>query len=143
LPRLERKIEIDTKPDKIFSIVTDGLNTPRWNPTVSAISSINDEKTQLETDFGTMKIVKTEYETNKLSTWIMEESDMNSIGYILTPKKEATEVTIWTEYDNKKLSKLYKKNADLVLTGLKKYAEFIEEGGNPKLYNKSEILATF
>ena len=42
----------------------------------------------------------------------------------------------------KNLSKLFKKNADLVLKGLKIYAEFIEDGGNPKLYEKSEILAT-
>ena len=142
MPRFERKIEIETTPEKIFNIITDGLNTPRWNPTVSAVSSITDEKTVLETDFGHMKIVKTAYDKNKSSTWFMEESDMNSIGYILTPKKDATEVNIWTEYDNKKLSKLFKKNADLVLKGLKIYAEFIEDGGNPKLYEKSEILAT-
>ena len=139
MPKLERKIEIESTPENIYNIVKDGINTPKWNLTVSAIS-FEDEKTKLETDFGSMKIVKTEYDINKFSSWFMEESDMNSIGYILTPKKDATEVTIWTEYDNKKLSKLFKKNADLVLTGLKRYAEFLENGGNSDRYNKWELL---
>ncbi|NVM36851.1 MAG: hypothetical protein HWN81_14740 [Candidatus Lokiarchaeota archaeon] len=139
MPKLERKIEIGSSPENIYNIVKDGINTPRWNLTVSAIS-FEEEKTKLETDFGAMKIVNTEFDKNKSTTWFMEKSDMNSIGYILTPKKEATEVTIWTEYDNKKLSKLYKKNADLVLTGLKNYAEFLENGGNSDRYNKWELL---
>jgi len=76
-------------------------------------------------------------------TYHIEKSDINSIGYIITPKTDITKVKIWTDFDNKKLSKLYKKTADLVLVGLKKYAEFIEGGGSPNLYEKSEILAPF
>lgn len=140
MPKLERKIEIESTPERIYDIVKDGVSTPIWNLTVSAIS-FEDKKTQLETDFGAMKIVNAEYDENKSSTWFMEKSDMNSIGYILTPKKEATEVTIWTEFNDKKLSKLFKKNSDLVLTGLKKYAEFLENGGNADQYNKWELIA--
>ena len=142
LPRLERKIDIGTTPNKIFNIVTDRLDTPRWNPTVSAISPNTDEKIQLETDVGNITIVNVETEENKSATYHMEKSDISSIGYIITPKSNNTEVKIWTEFANKKLSKLYKKTADLALVGLKKYAEFIEHGGNPKLYEKSEILAS-
>lgn len=141
MPKLERKIEIESTPEKIYNIVKDGINTPKWNLTVSAIT-FEDDKTKLETDFGAMKIVNVEYDINKYTTWYLEESDMNSIGYILTPKKEATEVTIWTEYDNKKLSKLFKKNADQVLLGLKNYAEYLEDGGDPNHYKKWEILTT-
>ena len=139
LPKFERKIIIESSPEKIYNIVKDGVITPRWNPTVSAIS-FEDKKTQLETDFGAMKIVNAEYDKNKSTTWFMEKSDMNSIGYIIMPKKDATEVTIWTEYADKKLSKLFKKSSDLVLTGLKKYTEFLEKGGNSNLYNKWEVL---
>ena len=57
---------------------------------------------------------------------------MNSIGYILAPKKaDQTEVIMWTEFDDKKQSKLFKKTADRILTGLKTYAEYIEGGGDP------------
>jgi hypothetical protein len=142
MPKLERKIEIETTPDKIYNIVIDGLNTPIWNPIVSAINPIDDDTNQLETDIGLVTIVKVETEENKAATYHMEKSDMNAIGYIMTPKTDTTEVKIWTEFDDKKLSKLYKKTADRVLVGLKKFAEFVEEGGNPKRYEKSEILAT-
>jgi len=69
LPRVERIIEIKTTPDKIFNIVTDELNTPIWNPTVSSISPNTDEKTQLETDLGTITIVNVETEENKSATY--------------------------------------------------------------------------
>ncbi|MFW9972689.1 MAG: hypothetical protein ACFFDF_21065 [Candidatus Odinarchaeota archaeon] len=67
---------------------------------------------------------------------------MNSIGYILTPKANETEVIIWTEFDDKKFSKLYKKTADIILEGLQKYAYFIENGGDPDAYKKWEYLTT-
>ena len=139
MPKLEKKIEIESSLEKIYNIIKDGVITPRWNPTVNAIS-FEDQITLLETDFGSLKIVNAEYDKNKSTTWFMEKSKMNSIGYILTPKKEATEVTIWTEFDDKKLSKSFKKNSDLVLTGLKKYVDFLENGGNSDRYDKWELL---
>ncbi len=142
MPKLERKIEIESTPEKIYKIVIDGLNTPKWNPIVTAIITIEDEKIQLETDIGGITIINTETDENKSVTWHMDKSDMNSMGYILTPKQESTEVKIWTEFDNKKLLKLYKKESDSVLTGLKNYVDFIEKGGNPDLYKKWEVLTT-
>jgi hypothetical protein len=142
LPKLERKIDIESTPENIFKIVTDGLNTPIWNPSVTAVTPIEDDKTQLETDVGGVTIIKTEADENKSTTFYMEKSDMNSIGYILTPKAHKTEVTIWTEFDDKKLSKLYKKTADTMLEGLKKYVDFIENGGDPHVYKKWEALTT-
>ena len=67
MPKIERKIEIESTPEKIYNIVKDGVNTPRWNLTVSAIS-IGDEKTKLETDFGAMTIVNVEYDINNGSS---------------------------------------------------------------------------
>ncbi|MFX1417331.1 MAG: SRPBCC family protein [Promethearchaeota archaeon] len=142
MPRLDRKIEIDSAPEIIFNIVTDGVNTPKWNPTVSAVTPIEDDKIQLETDIGGITIINTETEENKSTTWYTEKSDMNSIGYILNPKKPTTtQVIIWTDYDDKKQSKLFKKTADRILEGLKFYAEFLQKGGDPSTYNKWELLA--
>ena len=142
MPKLERKIEIDSTPEKIYKIVTDGFNTPRWNPTVTALTPMEGDIIQLETDLGPLTIVKTDHDINKSTVWHMENSNMNSFGYILTPKKEKeTEVTIWTEFDDKKLSKLYKKTTDKILEGLQRYVDFIEKGGNPDQYKKWEVYA--
>jgi len=142
LPKLERKIKIESTPEKIYKIVSDGLNTPKWNPSVTAIAPIEDEKFQLDTDLGGITVVKTQNDENKSTIWYTEKSDINSIGYNLTPKAYQTEVTIWTEFEDKKLSKLYKKTADTILDGLKKYVDYIEKGGEPSLYKKWEALTT-
>jgi len=139
LQKLKKKIEIESSPEKIYNIIKDGIITPKWNPTVSAIS-FEDKTTLLETDFGVMKIVNAEYDKNKSTTWFMEKSNMNSIGYILTPKKKATVVTLWTEFNDKELFKIFKKSSDLLLVGLKRYIEFLEKGGNSDHYNKWEFL---
>jgi len=142
LPKLERKIKIESTPENIYKILIDGLNTPKWNPSVTAVTPLDDDKIQLETDVGGITIIKTETDENKSATWYTEKSDMNSIGYILTPRANKTEVEIRTEFDDKKLSKLYKNTADTILTGLKKYVDYIEDGGDPALYKKWEVLTT-
>lgn len=139
MPKVERKIKIESSPEKIYNILKDGINTPKWNPTVSAIR-FEDKITRLNTDFGPMKIVNAEYDKNKSTAWFMEKSNMNSMGYVLTPKKKATEVTVWAEFDDKELLKLFKKNSDLLLTGLEKYVNFLETGGNSDHYDKWEVL---
>ena len=71
----------------------------------------------------------------------LEKGNINSIGYVLTPKKEKTEVMLWSEFDDKKLIKSYKDVEDLVLKSLKQFSEFVEDGGNPDDYNKKQLLA--
>jgi hypothetical protein len=142
VPKLERKIEIDSTPEKIFKIITDGFNTPKWNPAVDSVIEVGENKFQLDTDIGGITIIKTETEENKHVTWYTENSQINIIGYTLTPKKKSTKVNIWSEYDDKDQSKLFKETADNILLGLKNYAEFIEEGGNPDEYKKWEVLTT-
>ncbi|MFW9971651.1 MAG: SRPBCC family protein [Candidatus Odinarchaeota archaeon] len=143
MPRIERKIDIETTPEKIYKIVTDGFNTPKWNLVVESVVEINGNKIQLDTDIGGVTINKTETEENKNVTWFTENSELNSIGYIMTPKKEkTTRVSIWTEFNDKKRSKLFKETADNVLLGLKSYAEYLEDGGDPELYKKWEVITT-
>ena len=104
---------------------------------------IENNKFKLETDLGPITINKTETDENKRATWYTENSNMNIIGYNLIPKKEKeTEVAIWTEYDDKSQSKLFKQTADSILEGLKNYAEYIETGGDPDEYKKWEVITT-
>ncbi len=140
LPRIEKKIGIESTPEKIFNIVTDELKTPKWNPVVSNLIEIEDNKIKLDTDLGSFTIMDTETEENKIATWHMEKSDVNSLGYILAPKTKGTDVTIWTEFEDKKSTKLFKKTADLMLEGLRNYVNFIENGGDPARFNKWDLI---
>ncbi len=143
MPRLERKIDIDSTPEKIFKIIIDSFNTPKWNPAVESVIEIEGNKYQVDTDIGGIIINKIEIEENKNVTWYTENSEMNLICYIMTPKKEhTTKVSILTEFEDKKRSKLFKETVGNILFGLKNYAEYLEHGGDPELYKKWEILIT-
>ncbi|MFX1500565.1 MAG: hypothetical protein ACFFDH_06315 [Promethearchaeota archaeon] len=73
-------------------------------------------------------------------SWRIENSDMNSIGYILEPKGDLTEVTLWTEFENKKFKKSFEKTANLVLKNLKNYVDFLKDGGDPEDFNKKQLM---
>lgn len=48
-------------------------------------------------------------------------------------------VTIWGEFDDKKNEKILVKAAELLLKGLKNFAEFLEEGGKVDDFDKKQI----
>ncbi|MFW9819314.1 MAG: hypothetical protein ACFFE5_06865 [Candidatus Thorarchaeota archaeon] len=58
----------------------------------------------------------------------------------MEPKGNLIEVTLWTEFENKKLRKGYEKTTDLVLKSLKNYVDFIEEGGDPEDTDKKQLM---
>lgn len=143
MPKIEKKIDIESTPEKIFKIITDRIITAKWNPAVESVIEIKDNKLQLDTDIGGITVIKSETEKNKNVTWYTENSEMSSIGYTITPKKEnVAKVSFWTEFVDKKQSKLFKETIDKVLVGLKNYAEYLEDGGDPDLYKKWEVLIT-
>ncbi|NVM35466.1 MAG: hypothetical protein HWN81_07710 [Candidatus Lokiarchaeota archaeon] len=111
--RVEKKIEINSTPKNVYDIVIDGQKTQILNPALDkVIEKEEGQKFLLKSDVGDMLIVDTERVENEHVTWYMENSDMNSIGYIVEPKGDNTEVTIWTEFEKKKLRKGYEKVAD-------------------------------
>ena len=141
--RIEKKIEINSTPKNLYDIVIDGQNSPIWNPVLDkVIEKEEGQKFLLKSDIGDILIVDTESVENEHATWHMENSDMNSIGYILEPKGDNTEVTLWTEFENKKLRKGYEKVADLVLKGLKNYVDFLDEGGDPEDFDKKQLMVS-
>ena len=141
--RIDKKIEISSNPERIYDIVIDGENAPRWNLALDGIIQQEEgKKFLLKSSIGDLLIVDTETVENEHVTWRMEDSDVNSIGYILDPKGDFTEVTIWTEFENKKLRKEFETTADLVLKSLKNYVDFLEEGGNPEDFDKKQLMVS-
>ncbi|MFX1363359.1 MAG: hypothetical protein ACFFCE_10095 [Promethearchaeota archaeon] len=67
---------------------------------------------------------------------------MDSIGYILEPKGDLTEVKLWTEFENKKFRKIFEKTANLVLKSLKNYVNFLKDGGDPEDFNKKQLMVS-
>jgi hypothetical protein len=65
-----------------------------------------------------------------------EGSPMTSLGYKLKPKGDSVEATIWAEFDDASQEPVLGVAGEMLLKSLKKYAEFLEKGGNPAEFSK-------
>jgi hypothetical protein len=140
--RIDKRIEIHSTPKKIYDIVIDGENTPRWNIGLDSISEKEEGKYLLKSTIGDILIIDVKTVENEHVTWQMENSDMNSIGYILEPRGDNVDVTLWVEFENEKLVNSFEKAGDLTLNSLKSYVDFIEDGGNPEDFDKKQIMVS-
>ena len=140
--KIEKKNEIKSSASKIYEVVTDEDIVSLWNPSVDSVSQPTEDQYFLKTSVGDLNIVSWETVENERATWTLDMNNVNQIGYILKPMGEMVEVTLWIDFDNKKLKKGYIKVGELVLNGLKRYVEFLEDGGDPKEYDKKAVLVS-
>ncbi|MFX0002517.1 MAG: hypothetical protein ACFE9J_03455, partial [Candidatus Hermodarchaeota archaeon] len=112
--RLEKMIDINSTAKRIYDIVIDGEIITKWNIGVDDIQSKEEGKNfLLKTSVGDILIDNWEQKENEFVTWNMKDSDMNSIGYILNPKGDIVQTTLWVDFENKKLKKSFEKAGDL------------------------------
>ncbi|MBY9004661.1 MAG: hypothetical protein KGD73_11855 [Candidatus Lokiarchaeota archaeon] len=141
--RMEEKIEIKSSPKRIYDILGDAKIITKWNPGVNEISEKEGGKEfHLKSSIGDINIVDWEEVENERLTWHMKNSTMNSMGYILEPKGDLVETTLWVDLDNKKLAKGYRKVGELTLRSLKNFIEFLEVGGDPEDFDKKQLIVS-
>ena len=136
MPKIAGNIKIETNPERIYNILTDGEQTVKWNPIVNEITVLEEHKYLLKSTIGDMTINKIESVKDVYIKWRMEQSDLHSMGYILEEKLPISKVELWVEFGDKKFKKQFKEAANLTLEGLKKYIDYIEAGGNILEYKK-------
>jgi len=142
LVRVERNIEINTSQKKVFDILDDAMLGPKWNLAVNELTKISENTYAAKSTVGDFTSIRTEtVEPDKISMRI-EGGIFNSMGYILNPKGDMVNATIWGEFDDEKNEKMLVKAAEILLKGLKNFAEFLEDGGNPDDFDKKQITVT-
>ncbi|MFX0042388.1 MAG: SRPBCC family protein [Candidatus Hodarchaeota archaeon] len=136
MPRVEKTVEIAASQDKIFKIIDDDDNYAKWNIVVNEVKKLGEGNYFFKTNVG--DITSTREETDPPnSLWATQEgSPMKSIGYVLKPKGDVVEATIWSEFDDPGQEQILGIAGEMLLKSLKKYAEFLETGGNPDEFNK-------
>ncbi|TKJ23287.1 MAG: hypothetical protein CEE43_03905 [Promethearchaeota archaeon Loki_b32] len=136
MPKLERTIDIAASQDKVWQIIDDDDNYPKWNIVVNEVTKLGEGNYFFKTNVG--DITSTRIETNAPESLAatQEGSPMTSLGYILKPKGDIIEATIWTEFDDANQETILGIAGEMLLKSLKKYAEHLESGGNPDEFNK-------
>ncbi len=135
MPRVDRKIDIDAPPKKVYGIIEDRSGFPKWNIVVKEMTEIEPDKWFVKSTVGDITSVRIEavpYE--KLTD--EQDGPMKKMGYIFKPKGNGAEVTLWGEFDDASMEKMLGKAGEVFLGCLKKYAEFLEAGKNPEEYKK-------
>ncbi len=139
MPRVERKIEIMAPQKNIYNILNDTMIGPKWNLAVNDVTKISENEYAVKSTVGDFNTIRTEtVEPEKLSMNI-EGGIFSSMGYILKPKENMVEATLWGEFEDEKNEKILVKAGELLLKCLKNFAEFLEEGGNPDDFDKKQI----
>lgn len=136
MPRVEKTIEISASQDKIFEIIDDDDNYAKWNIVVNEVTKLGEGNYFFKTNVG--DITSTRIETNPPNSLSasQEGSPMTSLGYVLKPKGNVVEATIWSEFEDASQEPVLGIAGEMLLKSLKKYAEYLEQGGNPDEFSK-------
>lgn len=136
MPKLERIVDIAASQDIIWKIIDNDDDYPRWNIVVNEVTKLGEGNYFFKTNVGdvTSQRVETNPPNNLYAT--QEGSPMTSLGYSLKPKGDNIEATIWAEFDDAKQEPILGIAGEMLLKSLKKYAEFLEAGGNPDEFSK-------
>jgi len=141
--RMEKKIEIKSSPKRIYDILIDAEIITKWNLGVDEITEKEDGKEfHLKSSIGDILIVDWEQVENERATWYIKNGTMNSMGYILEPKGDIVETTLWADLDDSKSTEGYDKVGELTLRALKNFVEFLEDGGNPEDFDKKQLMVS-
>ncbi|MHA1234449.1 MAG: SRPBCC family protein [Promethearchaeota archaeon] len=137
MPSIELKIEMDSPVEKIYEILNDYLNLPRWNIVVTECSQLEPKKYFMKTNVGDVTNTEIENIPREKMTSIQEGSPMQKMGYIFEDKGDSTIVTLWAEFELEDQRNIMEMAGDLFLKSLKVYVNYLKDGGNPEEYKKS------
>jgi hypothetical protein len=114
------------------------MNYPKWNIVVNEITEEGPGKYFSKTNVGDVHSTRVETIPNEKIYATMEGSPITGLGYLLNPKGDTVEVTLWAEFEDASQEVVLGIAGDVFIECVKKYAEYIEAGGNPDEYNKKK-----
>jgi hypothetical protein len=138
MPEAQITKEIKAPAEKIYQILIDHENDPRWNITVNEANIISDTKASYKTTVGDLTLTERENIKNEKIAYDVEGNPlMKTMDYIIKSKGEnVCDVTLAAEFPEPDQEPILMTAGDVLLNSLKKYAEYLEEGGDPSSYKK-------
>ncbi|MFX0083090.1 MAG: hypothetical protein ACFE94_15180 [Candidatus Hodarchaeota archaeon] len=142
MPRVEIKSDMNAKAKTIYDILMNDDLEAKWNLTVNETQSIGPDKWEVKSTIGDLTSTRVEAKENERITFDIEGSIFNRMGYILKPKGNTTKVVGWGEFEDEKNKKMLESAGGILLESLKRFAEYVEEGGDPEEFNKKALTIT-
>jgi uncharacterized protein YndB with AHSA1/START domain len=136
MPRIERSIEINAPVEKVYKIIEERPKFPIWNLVINNMTHIDGQKWKVDSTVGEIISTRTEAIENEKFTDSQKGGPLTKMGYLFKPTSTGTRTTLWGEFNDEKNEKMLLKAGEIFLDCLKKYAEYLEAGGNPEDYKK-------
>ena len=129
-------MDIKASAETIFKIIDDDMNYAKWNLVVKSVEKRGEGKYYFKSTVGDVYSTRVETVPNEKLSAKQEGSPITALGYILNPKVDVVETTLWSEFEQADQEMVLGIAADMFIECLRKYAEYIEAGGNPDEFNK-------
>ena len=140
MPILERKIEITAPVKKVWEVLTDIESYPKWQIDKKEIKKLEPNKYFEKTTQGDYTFTITELVENEKMSLKIDHLEVTGGSYILKKKGSITEVSCCMGYKTISLEKMIAQSLKIKAQALKKYVEYLENGGDPDEYNAKQIL---
>lgn len=133
---MERRVDIKASVETIFKIIDDDMDYARWNLVIKKVEKLGEGNYFFKTTVGDVTSWRVETLPNKGLSARQEGSPITALGYELNPKGDVVETILWVEFAEAEQEVVLGIAGDMFIDCLRKYAEFLDAGGNPDDFNK-------
>ena len=142
MPRVVIEDDLNAKAKTIYDILINDELEAKWNLTVNENKSIGPNKWEVKTTIGDLISTRVEEVENEKVSFDIEKSIFTKMGYILKQKGNICHVDLWGQFEDEKNSKILTSAGGMLLDSLKRFAEFMEDGGDPENFDKKALTVT-
>lgn len=139
MPRVEIEDDMKATAKTIYDILINDELESKWNLTVNELKSIGPKKWEVKSTIGDLISTRIEEIENEKISFDIEKSIFSKMGYLLKPKGDLCHVLLWGEHEDEKNTKILTSAGGMLLDSLKRFAEFLEEGGEPEDFDKKAL----
>jgi hypothetical protein len=143
MPKVEIEDDLNASAKTIYDILIDGdTYEVKWNLTVNELKPIGPNKWEVKSTIGDLISTRVEEVENEKISLDIEGSIFTKMGFILKPKGDLCHVGLWGEFEDERNTKILTSAGGMLLDSLKRFAEFMEEGGDPEDFDKKSLTIT-
>ncbi|MFX1365482.1 MAG: SRPBCC domain-containing protein [Promethearchaeota archaeon] len=140
MPIIERNIEINAPTNKVWEILLNRDFIPKWNFSVKEISELEPGKILMKTNVGDYISTRTEIIENEKICMKADHPEFGEYCFILKEKGDMTELSYSVDYKTITKEKIQARSLEILLKEIKKFVEYLEDGGEPDEYDRKQIL---